>query len=194
MSEKGLQNRFDFDWLFPLIVTETIQIGVALYSKRLNETYLDTYNRLRDNSLGYLNTCLAVVCLVVIFCLNLIVLRSVRLLLKRNRREGESLKRATVTILAIVVTYALFYLPSWVIGILFLLYYRFDIPILTSLTASQRRFIVVIFTNLKILNTVSDPIIYVMRISKIRNEYIRILLKFKWWGNRRNSKYRGTSL
>ena len=157
-----------------------MQVGVTLSNKWNNETFLDTYFRVRDNSLGYINFSLAVICLLIIIGLNLKTLRSVYKLLKRSPQEGQSLEKSAITILAIVVTYVLFYLPTWIVGILFVLHFRFQVLVLQSLTISQRSFVIAIFSQLKILNSLSDPLIYAFRISVIRKHYTK-LLRLKCW-------------
>ena len=167
-------------WIVPIFLTEGVQVGVTLSNKWNNETFLDTYFRVRDNSLGYINFSLAVICLLIIIGLNLKTLRSVYKLLKRSPQEGQSLKKSAITILAIVVTYVLFYLPTWIVGILFVLHFRFRVLVLQSLTISQRSFLIAIFSQLKILNSLSDPLIYAFRISVIRKHYTK-LLRLKCW-------------
>ena len=174
-------------WFIPVILTESIQVGITLHNKASNETFLVTYVRLQDNTLGYFNTGLAFVCLAVIICLNVAVLKTVYHSLKSNPREGKSSKKSTITIVAMVTTYIIFYLPNWILGIIFIFHYKSQILILASLTMYQRRFLISLLSNLKILNTVSDPLIYVLRINVIREIYKKILLKLKCCGHHQNT-------
>ena len=174
-------------WFIPVILTESIQVGITLHNKASNETFLVTYVRLQDNTLGYFNTGLAFVCLAVIICLNVAVLKTVYHSLKSNPREGKSSKKSTITIVAMVTTYIIFYLPNWILGIIFIFHYKSQILILASLTMYQRRFLISLLSNMKILNTVSDPLIYVLRINVIRETYKKILLKLKCCGHHQNT-------
>ena len=112
-------------WIVPVVVVESIQVGVTLIHMRANETFLDTYFRLRDNTLFYINLGLTFVCFILITCLNLIVLCSIYSLMKRSPGEERSARKSAIVILAIVTTYVIFYTPSWLSGIAFILHYRF---------------------------------------------------------------------
>ena len=166
-------------WLIPVILTESIQIGITLSQMAPNETFLMTYVRLGDNTLGYLNTGLALICLIVIIYLNIASLKTVYRSLQSNPRDGRGKQKSTITIIAMVSTYIIFYLPNWIGGIIFVLHYKYQVLILASLTMAQRRFLVTCLSNLKILNTVSDPVIYVLRIHAIRNTYKKLIIKIK---------------
>ena len=166
-------------WLIPVILTESIQIGMTLSRMASNETFLVTYFRLQDNTLGYLNMGLALICLSVIIYLNVASLKAVYRSLQRNPRKGKGTKKSTITIIAMVSTYIVFYLPSWIVGIIFIFHYKSQILILDSLTMNQRRFLIACISNMKILNTVSDPVIYVLRINVIRDTYKKLIMKLK---------------
>ena len=166
-------------WVLPVILTESIQVGLTLSQRTQNETFLATYVRLRDNTLGYINTGLALALVIVIIYLNVASLKAVYRSFSLNPREGKSTKKSTITIVAMVTTYIIFYLPNWVLGILFILQYRSQIVVLPSLTRNQRLFLVAFISSLKVLNTISDPIIYVLRIDVIRETYKKLILKLK---------------
>ena len=166
-------------WLIPMTLTACIQIGITLSQMAPNETFLTTYVRLGDNTLGYLNTGLALICLIVIIYLNIASLKAVYRSLQRNPRAGIGAKKSTITIIAMVSTYLIFYLPNWIGGIIFVLHYKYQVLILASLTMAQRRFLITCLSNLKILNTVSDPVIYVLRIDVIRDAYNKLTMKIK---------------
>ena len=155
-------------WIVPVVVVESIQIGVTLIHMRTNEAFLDTYFRLRDNTLFYINIGLALFCFILITCLNLTVLCSIYRLMKRSPGEGRSARKSAIVILAIVATYVLFYTPSWLSGIAFILHYRLNVLVLESVSMSQRSFIVALVSLLKMLNTLADPLIYVIRIPEVR--------------------------
>ena len=163
-------------WLIPVILTESIQIGMTLSRMAPNETFLVTYFRLQDNTLGYLNMGLALMCLSVIIYLNVASLKAVYRSLQRNPRKGKGTKKSTITIIAMVSTYIVFYLPSWIVGIIFILQYKSQILFLDSLTMNQRRFLIACISNMKI---VSDPVIYVLRINVIRDTYKKLIMKLK---------------
>ena len=165
-------------WIIPMILTESIQIGITLSKMESNETFLVTYVRLQDNTLGYLNTGLALICLIVIIYLNIALLKTVYRSLKSNPREGKGIKKSTVTIITMVSTYIIFYLPSWVVGIIFVLHNKYKVLILASLTMHQRLFLVTCLSNLKILNTIADPVIYVLRINVIQDTYKKLVIKY----------------
>ena len=164
-------------WLIPVILTESIQIGITLSQMAPNETFLITYVRLGDNTLGYLNTGLALICLIVIIYLNIASLKAVYRSLQSNPRVGA--KKSTITIIAMVSTYIMFYLPNWIGGIIFVLHYKYQVLILASLTMNQRLFLITCLSNCKILNAISDPVIYVLRLDMIRDTYKNRMMKLK---------------
>ena len=166
-------------WLIPVILTESIQVGITLSQRTQNETFVVAYYRIRDNTLGYINTGLALTCLFAIIFLNVASLRAVYRSFERNPREGKSAKKSTITIVAMVTTYIIFYLPNWIFGFLFTLQYRSHIVVLPTLTMNQRLFVAAFLSNLKILNAITDPVIYVLRIDVIRETYIKLIMKLK---------------
>ena len=174
-------------WIIPMLLTESIQIGITLSKMESNETFLVTYVRLQDNTLGYLNTGLALICLIVIIYLNIALLKAVYRSLKSNPREGKGIKKSTITIITMVSTYIIFYLPSWVVGIIFVLHNKYKVLILASLTMHQRLFLVTCLSNLKILNTIADPVIYVLRINVIQDTYKKLVIKYVCCGQVTNT-------
>ena len=164
-------------WIVPVIVVEVIQIGITLSHMEGNETFLDAYFRLKDNTPFYINLGLTFVCFILIICLNLPVLCAVYRLMKRRPGEGRSARKSAIVIVAIVTSYVIFYTPSWLSGIAFLLHYCLDLPVLESYSMNQRQFITALVTLLKMLNTLVDPLIYVFRIQEIRKTYKNCILK-----------------
>ena len=170
-------------WIVPVIFVEGIQIGITLSHMEANEAFLDTYFRLKDNTLFYTNLGLTFVCFILIICLNLPVFCAVYSLMKRSPGEGRSARKSAIVIVAIVASYVIFYTPSWLSGIAFLLHYRFDVPVLESYSMNQRQFITALVTLLKMLNTLVDPLIYVFRIPEVRKTYKNCILRLR---NRNN--------
>ena len=97
--------------------------------------------------------------------------------MKRSPGEGRSARKSAIVILAIVTTYVIFYTPSWLSGIAFILHYRFNVLVLESVSMNQRSFIVTLVTLLKMLNALADPLIYVFRIPEVRETYKNWVLK-----------------
>ena len=102
--------------LIPVILTIGIQIGMILSQMAQNETFLITYVRLRDNTLGYLNTGLALICLIVIIYLNIASLKAGYRSLQSNPRAGIVAKNNNNYnhCYCMVSTYIIFYLPNWI--------------------------------------------------------------------------------
>ena len=103
-----------------------------------------------------------------LICLNLTVLCVVYRVMKRSPVEGRSARKSAIASVAIVTSYVIFYTPSWLSGIAFLLHYRFGVPVLESFSMNRRWFIIAMVTLLKMLNTLADPLIYVLRIPEVR--------------------------
>ena len=167
-------------WIVPVILTESIQIVKPLIHKQPEETFMEVFVRLQDNTLGFINTGLALVCLLVVVYLNVVSLKAVHRSLRNKAHEGKSTKKSTITIVAMITTYIIFYLPNWILGILFLLQHQSIIDFLPSLAPDQRIFLITCLSNLKIMNTISDPVIYVVRINAIRETYMRLIRKLKF--------------
>ena len=100
-------------WIVPVVVVESIQIGGTLCHMQEGEMFLDTYFRLMDNTLFYINLGLILICFILITCLNLAVLRSICNLMRRRPSEGRIARKSVIFILAIVATYIIFYTPKW---------------------------------------------------------------------------------
>ena len=168
-------------WIIPVTITECTQIGITLFYKSSEETFVEAYYRLRDNTLGFINVILAVICLILLCALNFKTYSAIRSLLKRAPREGESSKKSALTIFLIVGTYLTFYLPNWILGVIFILHYRYKVRILSPVTRNQQNFITALFAQLRVLDSVSDPLVYAFRISVIREWYKKLFLKLKFW-------------
>ena len=164
-------------WIVPVVVVESIQIGGTLFHMREGETFLDTYFRLRDSTLFYINLGLTLICFILITGLNLAVLRSIYSLMKRSPSEGRSARKSAIVILAIEATYVIFYTPRWVHGLVVILHYNFGILILNSLSVTQGHFITAVVSLFKMLNALADPLIYVFRIPEIRQTYKNLVFK-----------------
>ena len=167
-------------WIVPVILTESIQIVKPLTHMQPEETFVDVFVRLQDNTLGFINTGLALVCLIVIVYLNVVSLKAVHRSLRNKAHNGKSTKKSTITIVAMVTTYVIFYLPNWILGIFFILQHQSVIVFLPSLAPDQRIFLITCLSNLKLMNTISDPVIYVVRINAIRETYKRLIRKLKF--------------
>ena len=182
-KHRGMGNTFNvaliFIWVIPIIVTGSYRIGIILSNMEPNETFLMTFSRLQDNTLAYINTGLALVCIIVIVYLNVDSLRAVCRSLRGKAREAKGTKKSTITIVAMVTTYFIFYLPNWIVGILFELEFKSKISILPVMTMGQMVFVNVFLSSLKVMNTIADPVIYVVRINRIRETYKRLRMKLK---------------
>ena len=164
-------------WIIPVVFVEAVQVGITLANMQPHEVFLDTYYRLKDNTLFYTNLALTFACFILIISLNMAVLCVVYRLMKRSPGEGRSARKSAIVIVAIVISYVIFYTPSWLSGIAFLLHYRFDVPVLKPFSINQRWFITALVALLKMMNTLADPLIYVLRIHEVRKAYKGCIFK-----------------
>ena len=164
-------------WIIPVVFVEAVQVGITLANIQPHEAFLDTYYRLQDNTLFYTNLALTFVCFILIISLNMTVLCVVYRLMKRSPGEGRSARKSAIVIVAIVISYVIFYTPSWLSGIAFLLHYRYDVPVLEPFSINQRWFITALVALLKMMNTLADPLIYVLRIHEVRKAYKGCIFK-----------------
>ena len=82
-----------------------------------------------------------------------------------NQRETRSMKKVAITVFLIVCVYFLFYLPYWIPTIIALLDLELDYNLLIFYVLSR---------SCLAINTACDPIIYAVRIPKIREGFRKI--------------------
>ena len=166
-------------WIVSIILTESIQIIVPLSRKQPYETSMEAIVRLNDNTPLFISTGIALVCLIVIVYLNVVSLMAVHHSLRTKAHGGKGIKKSTITIAAMITTYIIFYLPNLIYGVLSLLQYESIISFLPSVTPDRTKFLVTCLSNLHIMNTIADPVVYVVRIDVIRDTYKRLIMKLK---------------
>ena len=171
---------------FKYILTFILVTALCLYPlpvimiliRRRDGTQLEAI--VNQNRIGtYVNVSLALVGFTMLLYLNIKVYREIAELNERTGGERFSLRKSSLTITVIVLTFFMLYLPVWVRNAMELLDDDLDWNLFSKLTRPQFHVIHLLPILLLVINTICAPVIYGFRIADIRSVYSKWLSKVK---------------